>query len=106
MRPDQQAATFSDTGAGTNAGVTVTETGAANKRKFCTGIQMSGDAAALVTVESPAGTVLWQKRYAAAFDDSADFHVAPLKGAVGSDMLVKISASTSHCEANIQGYTG
>jgi hypothetical protein len=69
------------------------------------GIQVSGDAAALVTIESPSGTVLWQKRYAAAFQDNVMFNDdSAIVAAVGADVLVKISASTSHSEANIQGF--
>ena len=58
---------FTGTGTGTNAGVTVTKTApSANKRHFVTGIQCSGDAACVVTVESPSGTELFRKRFTAA----------------------------------------
>lgn len=57
-----------------------------------------------MTVESPAGTVLYKKRFAAAFNVSENFLGAPLVGATSQNILVKISASTSNCEANIQGY--
>lgn len=97
---------FSGTGAGTNAGVTVTVTApsATQKTRYVTHIACSGDAAALVTIESPASTVLWRKRFAAAFNMSEHFTV-PLPAAAGQDVLVKISASTSNCEANIIGFT-
>jgi hypothetical protein len=90
------------TGVGTNAGVTVTITGASGEALSATGIQCSGDAAALVTVESPASTVIYRKRFAAAFNMSEQWPEGALFGASGSDLLVKISASTSNCEANIQ----
>lgn len=106
-RPDELATQFAKTGVGTNAGVTVTQTSpGTNKTQFVSAIQCSGDAAAVVTVESPSGTVLYQKRFAAAFTLSESFHVSPLKGAVGQDVLVKVSASTTHSEANLQGYVG
>jgi len=89
-------------GVGTNAGVTVTITGAAGEKLSCTGIECSGDAAALVTVESPASTVIYRKRYAAAFQMSEDWEENELNGAAGADLLVKISASTANCEATIQ----
>lgn len=94
----------SGTGVGTSSGVTVTVTApGAGEVWCCTGIQCSGDAAAVVTVESPASTVLWRKRFAAAFNFSEDFEVGEIKsGTANADMLVKISASTSNCEANIQ----
>lgn len=64
---------------------------------------MSGDAACLVTIESPANTVLWRKRFTAAFNDSEAFEPGEITGANGAALLVKISASTSNCEANIEG---
>lgn len=105
-RPDQFGyGSFSGTGVGTNAGVTVTQAASGTKTFVCTGIQYSGDAAALVTIESPASTILWKKRFAAAFSGSENFAFAPLAGAAGAAILVKISASTANSEANIQGYS-
>ena len=105
-RPDQYGfGSFSGTGVGTNAGVTVTQAASGTKTYEVTGIQVSGDTAALVTIESPSGTILFKKRYAAAFNDNVSFGFAPIAGAVGAAVLVKISASTSNCEANIQGYS-
>lgn len=96
---------FSATGVGTNSGVTVTQTKAADTARHytCLGIQCSGDAAALVTIESPASTVLWRKRFAGAFEVSESFTVGTIVAPQNSDIIVKISASTSNCEANIQG---
>ena len=100
-------ATWQAAGAGTNAGVTVTRTGAASRIQYATGIQCSGDLAALVTIESPASTVLWRKRITGVgWQFSENFQVGPIAGAAGSDILVKISASTSNCEANMEGYAG
>jgi hypothetical protein len=104
MRPDNYATPWQVSGVGTNAGVTATKASpGGTKTLFCTGIQCSGDAAAVVTVESPASTVLYRKRFAAAFTISERFDM-PLKGAVGQDLLVKVSASTSNSEAGGQGY--
>jgi hypothetical protein len=98
---------WSGTGVGTNAGVTVTQSApVANRKLTCSGIQCSGDAAALVTIESPSSTVLWRKRFAAAFTMDATFPIGQIVSATDAQaMLVKISASTSNCEANIQGFT-
>lgn len=98
-------AAFSGTGTGTNAGVTVTQAAGSHTADIyaVTGIQCSGDAAALVTVESPSSTVLYRKRFAAAFNMTENFGNSPLLGAAGQAVLVKVSASTSNSEANIQG---
>lgn len=103
---DKAKRRFSGTGAGTTAGVTVTESAPSNgnHRHVCTNIQASGDAAALVTVESPANTILYRKRFAGAFTLSENFDVG-LWGAAGAAILVKVSASTANSEANIQGVT-
>lgn len=96
---------FSGTGVGTNAGVSVTQAAVANRKHVCAGIQGSSDAACLITVESPAGTILWKKRKAAAGDFSESFAPGCVVGVVGAALLVKVSASTSNSEANIQGFT-
>ena len=98
-------ARFQGTGVGTNAGVTVTQAAPTEVTdRYCVlGIQCSGDAAALVTVESPASTILYRKRFAAAFTLSERWAQEELQAAEGQAVLVKISASTSNCEASIQG---
>lgn len=96
----------SGTGVGTNAGVTVTLAAPSGTKKWvATGIQCSGDAAAVVTIESPSGTKLYQKRFAGAFTMNDCFLLGTIKGPEAAAMLVKISASTANCEANIQGVT-
>ena len=106
MDAHKKPGAFNASGVGTNAGVTVTQAAASDalKKALVTAIQCSGDAACLVTVESPAATVIWRKRFAAAFTHSEVFDT-PLLGAIGQAILVKISASTANCEANMQGYT-
>lgn len=95
---------WSGTGVGTNAGVSVEQAAGTSKTHHVHGIQCSGDAAAIVTVESPASTILYRKRFAAAFNMSERFDV-PLRGAAAAAVLVKVSASTTNSEANIQGTT-
>lgn len=106
MRPDQIGfGSWSATGADTDGGgVTVTKGAASGQIHEVTDIQCSGDAAALVTVESPADTILYRKRFSGAFTMSETF-TTPLKGASGAAVLVKISAATTNSEANIQGYS-
>lgn len=97
----------SGSGVGTNAGVTVTLSAPTGNLKYTvTGIQASGDAAAVVTVESPSGTVLYRKRFAAAFTVSESWPLGGLSGAMTQAALVKISASTANCEACIQAFVG
>lgn len=98
-------APWSATGVGTNAGVTVVQAAAAGNQHWLTNTAASGDAAAVVTVESPAGTVIWRKRFAAAFQ-SVEIFNPPLQGADSQLIQVKISASTANCEANLSGFTG
>lgn len=95
---------WSATGVGTNAGVTVTHTGVVLQVSSCSGIQVSGDVAALVTIESPLNTVLWRKRFTDVFSFSESFPPGSVRGPIGSSLIVKVSASTSNCEANIQGF--
>ena len=96
--------TFTAKAVGTNAGATATRTiSAGSSRLLVSGIQCSGDAAALVTIESPASTVLYSKRFAAAFAFSENFQT-PKVGTEANNVLVKISASTANCEANIDGW--
>lgn len=89
---------------GTNAGVSVDHAAATGRVHTLTGFQASGDAAALVTVETPAGTVIWRKRFAGAFTVSETFPVGELTTGSNALMRCKISASTANCEMNLQGY--
>lgn len=95
---------FRQNAVGTNTGATATIThpGASGITLCVTGIEVSGDAACVVTIESPASTVLFTLRFAAAFVQTVTFWPGTMPGAPAADVLVKISASTTHCEANIQ----
>lgn len=95
---------FAASAVGTNAGVTATQAAVTGETLVCTGISCSGDAAAIVTIESPASTILWRKRFAAAFNISEHFTHPAIAGAKGSALLVKVSASTTNSEANIFGF--
>lgn len=93
----------SATAVGTSSGCSATLTHTAGDRLIVSHISGSGDAAALVTLESPAGTVLWQQRFAAAFAFSQNFAYGEIPITDGNDAVLKISASTTHSEANIAG---
>lgn len=88
---------------GTNAGVTATHTPGASTKSVVTHVSGSGDGAALVTIESPTGTVIWRKRFAAAFNFETNFSFGELEGVAASTVSVKVSASTTNSEANIAG---
>lgn len=91
---------------GTNGGATITIAApGAGSKTFLSGIQASGDAAALVTIESPANTVLFKMRMSAAFDRSWSFPPRVMMGTDNGAVVVKVSASTSNSEVNAQGFT-
>lgn len=93
--------TAADTDGG---GVTATKTAEARHTHVLTHFTFSGDAAALITIESPASTILWQRRASAAFSDSAPFPTG-IRGALGSALVLKISAATTNSEVSGVGYT-
>jgi hypothetical protein len=99
---ERWSVTAADTDGG---GVTASKaaSGGAGDVHAVTGVQCSGDAAALVTIESPASTVIWRKRFAAAFVMSEEFNESPLLGAPGQLVRVVVSAGTANSEANMQG---
>lgn len=90
---------------GTNAGVSATIPADSGLIICVTGIQVSGDAAALVTIQSPSGTTIWRMRFTGAFSWAQTFAPGTVIGPLGGAVLVNISASTSNCEANIQGFS-
>lgn len=97
---------WSETGADTNGGgVTVTHAAVTLQAHTVTSVQCSADAAAVVTIESPANTKLWQKRYSGAFVMSEIFPPGTIVGAVSQDVLIKVSAGTANSEANMQGFS-
>ncbi len=99
---DRFVASAADTDGG---GLTATKAAVTGATHAVSHISASGDAAALVTIESPASTVIWRKRFAAAFTMSDNFEPGQVMGAEGQAVLVKVSASTTNSEANIAGYT-
>lgn len=96
---------FQGSGVGTSAGVTVTQSASTGRTYAVTGIQVSSDLACLVTIESPAATVIYRKRLAGTGGNFSEvFEPGVLQGGISQAVLVKISASTANCEANIQGF--
>ncbi len=95
---------FATASTAASGGISTTVSGIDGKAATVEHISGSGDAAALVTVESPSNTVLWKQRYNAAFTFFLNFPPGILRGLEDNGVLIKISASTSNVEANIGGY--
>lgn len=109
---------MSATAAGTNAGAsataaadTVTDTGSNSaitvNRVHCVK-SFSGhtDADSILTIESPASTILWQAKIDVSAEGT-DFHFDGLEvyGTPGQAIIGKIATSTADCQANITGRT-
>lgn len=82
---------------------TTTQAGVASKKHTVTHISGSSDAAGVVTLESPLGTVLWQKRFGAAFTFSETLPPGEYECPVNTDAVLKVSAGTNK-ELNLAGY--
>lgn len=86
-------------------GVSVSHDTDANEAPVVTNISGSGDAAALVTL-TIGTTVVWRKRFAAAFTFSENFGDEGLCREVKDETVtLLISAATTNSEANLSGYT-
>jgi len=92
--------------AAASGGTTVTKAAVAAGQHSISHASASGDAAALVTIESPTSTVIWRKRFAGAFTMSESFDPGQVEAPdENTAMSIKVSASTANVEANIAGYT-
>lgn len=99
--PDMWGIPRAASASGTAGGVSVTLAADGNKTYAVTAVTYNSDAAFIATIESPAGTVLWRRRYAAAGGDHITFPLTPVLGAPGQAVLIKTSASTSLTDASI-----
>jgi len=96
---------FQVTAVGTGSGATATQAAITNTTFVATSISGHTDTDAVITIESPAGTVLWQQ----ALDVTAEgfkfgesgLHI---RGADRAAIVGKISASTTDAQVNINGY--
>lgn len=105
---------WSVTAAGTTGGATATHTITSRDSEgysFKAGVRritFAGDLAGSVcTIESPAGTVLWQHTIGAselANDRVVDFDDGEMMGADNQNILAKIATSTAHCTITLDGY--
>ena len=95
---------FQATGVGTNGAATATQAAVTDSQHVVTSIHGHSDADTLVTIESPAGTVLWQS----GTDISAEgyqFGASGLRiyGVKGQAIVGKSSASTTDSQVTIEG---
>ena len=100
MDPHRSKATGFWRGTGT---ANLTESGEAGKKKVIEYIAVSSDAAAVVTIESPSGTTIFQKSFGAAFTMSESFPPGMMECAEGDDVILKLSAGTTK-KYNMGGY--
>jgi len=100
---------FSATAAGTNAGASATQAaGGAYTEHFVTSFGGHTDTDSIVTVESPAATILWQSSIDISVDGTAfNFYFGERGIPCGANgaAVGKIATSTTDCQANITGYT-
>ena len=96
---------FNETAAGTGSGATATHALSAGKTFFVTSISGHVDADAIITIESPAATVVWESKIDVSVEGTSfNFPGLNVAGSPGAAILGKISASTADCQVNISGY--
>tara|TARA_R110000751_G_scaffold74548_1_gene150526 strand:- start:604 stop:921 length:318 start_codon:yes stop_codon:yes gene_type:complete len=94
---------FSATAAGTNAGATATQALSVGIAYVALNISGHTDADSVITIESPAATILWE----GAVDVSVDgigFDFNPrIPAPRGGVIIGKIASSTADCQVTISG---
>ena len=94
---------FSATAAGTDSGATATRAANETQAYLVTNISGHVDADAIVTIESPAATVLWQSKIDISIEGfSFDFN-PKITTTRNTAILGKISASSADCQVTISG---
>ena len=109
---------WSETAVGTDSGATATHAAQAitatapnasitvNRTHIVTGISGHVDADSIVTIESPASTVLWQSKIDISVEGfSFNFPNLTVVGGQGEAILGKIASSSADCQVNLQGIT-
>jgi hypothetical protein len=112
------ATIWSETAVGTDSGATATHAAQAvtdsapndsvtvNRTHIVTGISGHVDADSIVTIESPASTVLWQSKIDISVEGlSFNFPNLTVVGGQGEAILGKIASSSADCQVNLQGIT-
>jgi len=97
---------WSATAAGTDSGASATQAApVAGHRHVCTHISGHTDADALITIESPASTVIWESKIDISLEGTTfSFPVGGVVGAQDGAIVGKVASSTANCQVNISGY--
>jgi hypothetical protein len=109
---------LNETAAGTNSGAsataaadTVTDTGtktafSVDRTHIVESISGHGDADAVITIESPAATIIWESKLDVSAEGfSFNFPGIEVVGVPGQAILGKIASSSADCQVNITGRT-
>ena len=89
------ATIWSETAVGTDSGASATHAA-----------QAVTDSDSIVTIESPASTVLWQSKIDISVEGlSFNFPDLTVVGGQGEAILGKIASSSADCQVNLQGIT-
>jgi len=98
---------WNETAAGTNDGATATKAAVVEKQFFITSISGHIDEDVVVTIESPAGTVLWETKIDFSVEGTQIKSPAGLnvQGVPDAAILGKIANSAADCQININGYS-
>ena len=95
---------WSATGAGTDSGATATAAAVGTNRFVVTNISGHVDADSVVTIESPASTVLWESKIDISVE-GLSFNFNPVIACpLNSAAVGKLSASSADCQVTISGY--
>tara|TARA_R110001583_G_scaffold1177_3_gene9750 strand:- start:2241 stop:2555 length:315 start_codon:yes stop_codon:yes gene_type:complete len=96
---------FSATGLGTDSGATATMAADTYQRFVVTNISGHVDADSVLTIESPASTVLWESKIDVSVEGfSFDFNPCIPTVAVNTAILGKLASSSADCQVTISGY--
>lgn len=97
---------WSETAAGTDSGATATHAAVGTNTHIVTSISGHVDADSIITIESPASTILWQSKIDVSVEGfTFNFSGLSVVGAGSGAILGKLSASSADCQVNISGHT-
>ena len=97
---------WSETAAGTDSGASATHAAETGVTHIATSISGHVDADAIITIESPAATVLWQSKIDISVEGTSfAFSGLFVPASSGGVVLGKIAASSSDCQVNISGFS-
>ena len=95
---------FQATAVGTDSGASATQSAANTDTYIATALNGHTDTDSLLTIESPAGTVLWESKIDISLEGTTfSFPNLQIRGAAGQAIVGKIASSTSDAQVNISG---